>query len=155
MSVKAKIAKPQTKKPQPEKVEKKVAADTAEKCTKDSAKVDDILCFYHTTPLQDLRQNTLELLDLLSTQYEELEKRGDKLLDRLVAATTVSDEVKNVMLQESENILRAKSRIVNVKTVILTRLCSSYIEEETDMQDIRHLFTDSTEESTEPTTPQI
>jgi hypothetical protein len=150
----AKKAKSPVKKPRPKKEVEKDVKDV--KDVKESATVDDILCIYRTAPLNDVRQKTLELLDLISAHYEELEKRGDKLLDRLVAATTVSDEVKNVMLQESENILRAKCRITNVKTVILTRLCSSYLEEDSDLQNISHLFTESDEDSTqEITTPQI
>jgi len=98
-------------------------------------------------------QKRAEVLAKITSLHDELDKKINGLYDRLVAATTISNELKSIMMLELENLIRAKNIVSGVRSAVLARICAEVLDKE-DAEKIGKIFMDFANTPATPTIPQ-
>lgn len=90
---------------------------------------------------QDSCQKRTVVLEKITSLHDELDNKINGLYDRLVAATTISNELKSIMMLELENLIRSKNIVSGVRSAVLSRICAEVLDKE-DAEKIGKIFMD-------------
>jgi hypothetical protein len=78
----------------------------------------------------DLQNKKKDMLEQMEVLHNDLEMKIYSLYERLSAATTTSNELKDIMMQELRNLVSAKNRVNGVRTSVLARMFVNVFGEE-------------------------